>query len=67
MTHTIASARIADLYATSSDVASLPPETRAALLDRVRELSRDQPPVLHLAGRSVVDLCRRAESHDGQT
>jgi hypothetical protein len=67
MTHTIASARIADLYATSSDVACLPSETRVALLDRVRELSRDQPPVMHLAGRSVVDLCGRAESHQEKT
>ncbi len=60
LNHTIASARIADLYATSSDVASLPPATRAALLDRIRELSRGHPPVVTFAGRSVVDLCVRA-------
>lgn len=63
--HSIASARIADLYATSSDVASLPSSTRFALLDRIRELSRGQPPIMHLDGRSVVDLCRRAEIKDG--
>ena len=60
--HTVASARIADLYATSSDVASLPSAAREALLDRVRELSRGQPPLLHLAGRSVVDVCCRGEN-----
>lgn len=64
-THTIASSRIADLYATSSDVASLTAAARIALLDRIRELSREQPPMMHLDGRSVVDLCSRDESQDG--
>ena len=59
VTHTIPSARMADLYATSSDVASLPPATREALLDRIRDLCLDQPPTLRIRGRSVVDLCRR--------
>jgi SAM-dependent methyltransferase len=63
-THTIATARIADLYATSSDVASLPAATRTALLDRIRELSRGQAPLLKLAGRTVVDLCCRNEGND---
>jgi SAM-dependent methyltransferase len=57
--HSIPSVRIADLYATSSDVASLPPATKEALLDRIRALCRDQPPTLQLDGRSVIDVCRR--------
>jgi SAM-dependent methyltransferase len=64
VSQTIASARIADLYATSSDVASLPAATRKTLLDRVRELARGQPPLLTLSGRSVVDLGIRGESGD---
>ena len=55
-THTLLSARLADLYATSSDVASLPARERAALLAQVHELSRDLPETLELPGRSVVDL-----------
>jgi SAM-dependent methyltransferase len=62
--HTIPSARIADLYATSSDVASLPSATRIALLDRIRELSRGQPPMIRLDGMSVVDLCARGSADD---
>ena len=64
VSHTIASARIAGLYATSSDVASLPPATRKTLLDRVRELARGQPPLVTLSGRSVVDLCSRGERNE---
>jgi SAM-dependent methyltransferase len=59
VSHTIPSARIADLYATSSDVASLPPATRRTLLDRVRELSSEKAPMMTLAGRSVVHHCYR--------
>jgi SAM-dependent methyltransferase len=59
MSHMIASARIADLYATSSDVGSLPSATREALLDRIRELCQTQPPMLELVGRSVVDITHR--------
>jgi SAM-dependent methyltransferase len=59
VTHEIPSARLADLYATSSDVASLPSGTRAELLDRIRELARGFPETLHLPGRTVVDLCAR--------
>jgi SAM-dependent methyltransferase len=59
MSHAIASARIADLYATSSDVGSLPQATREILLDRIRELCRAQPPMLELVGKSVVDITHR--------
>jgi SAM-dependent methyltransferase len=61
----IPSARLADLYATSSDVASLPRETRDPLLGRIRELSRGLPETLHLPGRTVVDLCVRNEDGAG--
>jgi len=57
--HVVPSARLADLYATSSDVASLPSGIRAELLGRIREISRDLPEVLELPARSVVDLCFR--------
>jgi SAM-dependent methyltransferase len=58
-THLLASARLADLYATSSDVASLPPSTRIELLGRIHELARQLPKTLELPGRSVVDLFLR--------
>jgi SAM-dependent methyltransferase len=64
-THLVASARLVDLYATSSDVASLPEPERTALLTRVRRLTRDLPDVLETAGTSDVDLLvrdRTAES-----
>src|SRR5688572_6313495 len=57
--HVVPAARLADLYATSSDVVSLPPETRDAFLGRVRELARALPETLHLPTRTVVDLCAR--------
>ena len=60
MTHVIASERLADLYATSSDVGSLPPAARADLLDRIRHLSRGLPEILRLPARSVIDLCFRS-------
>jgi SAM-dependent methyltransferase len=59
VTHDIAAARLADLYATSSDVASMPEPVRRDLLDRVRRLSRELPETLHIPGRTVVDLCER--------
>lgn len=62
VTHVIPSARLADLYATSSDVASLPDQVRANLLDRLQRLSSGLPDVLHLPARSVVDLCVRREA-----
>jgi SAM-dependent methyltransferase len=62
MIHAIRSARLADLYATSSDVASLADPVRNDLLDRIRRLSSGLPDVLHLPARSVVDLCVRREA-----
>jgi SAM-dependent methyltransferase len=59
MTHVIPSARLADLYATSSDVASIPAAQRADLLDRIREHARGLPEIVRLPARSVVDLCLR--------
>jgi SAM-dependent methyltransferase len=58
-THVLPAARLADLYATSSDVVSLPASTRAWLLNRISELSRGLPRTLRLPGRTVVDLCTR--------
>jgi SAM-dependent methyltransferase len=58
-THVVPAARLADLYATFSDVVSLPAPTRAWLLDRIRQLSRGFPETLNLPQRTVVDLCVR--------
>jgi SAM-dependent methyltransferase len=58
-THVLSAARLGDLYATFSDVVSLPAPTRAWLLDRIRQLSRGLPETLHLPQRTVVDLCVR--------
>ena len=58
-THLLPAARLADLYATFSDVLSLPAPTRAWLLDRITQLSRGLPETLHLPQRTVVDLCLR--------
>jgi SAM-dependent methyltransferase len=57
--YAVPSARLADLYATSSDVASLPEPDRTSLLARVRELTRDLPETLEIAGTSDVDLLVR--------
>jgi SAM-dependent methyltransferase len=57
--HVLPAARLADLYATSSDIVSMPAPTRAWLLDRVTQLSRGLPETLHLPQRTVVDLCVR--------
>jgi SAM-dependent methyltransferase len=59
VTHVLPSARLADLYATSSDVASLPDPVRKDLLDRIRRLSQGLPDKLDLPARTVVDLCQR--------
>jgi SAM-dependent methyltransferase len=56
-THLLPAARLVDLYATFSDVLSLPAPTRTRLLDRIRQLSGGLPATLHLPGRTVVDLC----------
>jgi SAM-dependent methyltransferase len=58
-THVLPAARLVDLYATFSDVVSLPSPTRTWLLDRIRQLSRELPETLHLPQRTVVDLCVR--------
>jgi SAM-dependent methyltransferase len=58
-THVVPSARLADLYATSSDIASLPSEVRDDLLARIQEISQDLPEILSLPARSIVDLCSR--------
>lgn len=60
VTHVVPSSRLADLYATSSDVASLPTDVRDELLDRVRALSQGLPETLELPARTVVDHCFRA-------
>ena len=57
--HVIPSERLADLYATSSDVASLPESIRTDLLERIQGLSHGMPETLQLPARSVVDLCLR--------
>jgi SAM-dependent methyltransferase len=61
LTHVLPSARLADLWATSSDVASLRASSRDALLDRIRRSSKDLPETLRLPARTVVDLCIRSE------
>jgi SAM-dependent methyltransferase len=60
MTHVIPSERLSELYATSSDVASLPAAARTDLRDRIRQLSRGLPEILRLPARSVIDLCFRS-------
>jgi len=61
-TRTISSARLADLYATSSDIASLPEPRRGRLLERIGELAADLPETLELAERSEVQLWFREVS-----
>lgn len=65
VTHVIASARLADLYATSSDVASMPPSDRDRLLAEIGLLAKELPETLHLSARTVVDLCVRSEDETG--
>jgi hypothetical protein len=62
--HVVLSARLADLYATSSDVASLPSDVRADLLARIRRITHSLPEVLEIPARSVVDLCLRSVGVD---
>lgn len=59
-THTIASARLPDLFATSSDIASLPERTRSRLLARIGDLATRLPDTLELPGRTDVQLCVRS-------
>jgi hypothetical protein len=63
MTHIIPSERLGDLYATSSDVGSLPVAARADLLDRIRRLSRGLPKIFRPPARSAIDLCFAAVGH----
>jgi ubiquinone/menaquinone biosynthesis C-methylase UbiE len=58
-THALPSSRLADLFATSSDVASLAPADREDLLERIRRLAATLPPTLELPARSEVQLCFR--------
>jgi SAM-dependent methyltransferase len=60
MTYAVPSARLVDLYATSSDIASMPAGERDELLRRIAELARSLPELLELPGRTVVDRCVRA-------
>jgi SAM-dependent methyltransferase len=60
VTHVLPSARLADLHATSSDVASLPDAVRVELLGRIRALAQGLPEILQLPARTVVDLCLRS-------
>ena len=59
LTHVLPSARLADLYATSSDVASMPRGDRTQLLSRIVELAAALPGTLRLPTRTVVDRCTR--------
>ena len=61
LTHVLAAARLADLYATSSDVAAMPRDRRTRLLERIRDLARDLPETLRLPSRTVVDVARRSD------
>jgi hypothetical protein len=58
-THVLPSARLADLFATSSDIASLTPEVRENLLERIRQVARTLPRTLELPTRSEVQMCFR--------
>jgi len=55
-TRTMASARLADLFATSSDIASQPDPQRSRLLSRIDELAAELPETIELAERSDVHL-----------
>ena len=59
ITHAIPSDRVADLYATSSDIASLPPDVREGLLTRIAGLAEKLPQTLELRERSDVMLSFR--------
>jgi SAM-dependent methyltransferase len=56
ITHSVPSVRLADLYATSSDIVSMPAHERHALLERIHDLAAELPETLELPARSVVDL-----------
>ena len=56
--HPIASAALARLYATSSDVASLPPVRRLRLLSAIEEVGRRLPDQLSIAASTSVEVYR---------
>src|SRR5262245_53923231 len=60
LTHAIPSSRVADLYATSSDIASLPAPVREDLLTKIAELTSELPETIEIPGRSDVQLCFRS-------
>jgi SAM-dependent methyltransferase len=66
LTHALPAARLADLYATSSDLASLPREALDGLLSRIREIAASLPGTLRLPSRTVVDLCVRDRGPTGR-
>ena len=55
-THAIPSDRVADLYATSSEIASLPADVRGDLLEAIAGLAADLPRTLELREYSEVML-----------
>jgi SAM-dependent methyltransferase len=57
--HVIPSNRYVDLYATSSDIASLPDDQRSALLAEIARLADALPESLDLLAESEVDFCLR--------
>jgi SAM-dependent methyltransferase len=61
ISHVMPSSRVADLYATSSDIASLPSSVRDDLLARIAELTARLPETIEIAERSDVQLCVRIE------
>ena len=61
VTQVIPSSRLAALYATSSDIASMRPLDREDLLAKIDRLARELPEVLRLPARTVVDLCVRED------
>jgi SAM-dependent methyltransferase len=64
--HVLPSARLADLYATSSDIASMSPDDRQELLAEVGSLAARLPETLELPARTVVDRCSCLLEEDGQ-
>jgi SAM-dependent methyltransferase len=67
LVHELPSARLADLYATSSDIAAMPSAERHRLLREIASLARSLPKILQLPSRTVVDLCHRSIEDEGGT
>jgi len=66
VTHEFPSARLAALYATSSDIASMRRSDREDLLAEIDSLASELPEMLRLPARTVVDLCIRDDGEDGK-